>query len=172
MVINLSHRKKQNRIWECLCDCGRRIFSASRSLNYGSVRSCGCLKGTGMLKPQGVAAFNKLYGRYKRHALQRGIEFFLCKEEFRRITSMNCHYCFSPPSQNMGLFFKKTGDYIHNGIDRMNSKARYEVGNIVPCCGICNRAKHTMCYAEFRDWINRLSTPRTSTSITNQSTSR
>jgi len=109
-----------------------------------------------MQKPQGVAAFNKLYGRYKRHAHQRNIEFYLNHQDFKNITSSPCHYCLSPPSQNMGLFYKKTGDYVHNGVDRVNSKGKYESNNVVPCCGICNRAKHTMGYDEFKGGIKRL----------------
>lgn len=108
------------------------------------------------MKPQGVAAFNKLYGRYKRNARQRKIEFYLSEFEFREITSSNCHYCNSNPSQNMGLFFKKTGDYIHNGIDRIDSNESYKIGNVVPCCGICNRAKHSLSYEKFKEWIGKI----------------
>lgn len=143
-------------MWSCLCDCGKEIIVATRNLHYGSVRSCGCLKGTGRIKPQGIAAFNKLFGRYKRHAKQRNIRFELSENEFRKLTSSECHYCKSAPSQNMGLFFKKTGDYIHNGIDRVDSDDIYDINNVVPCCGICNRAKHTLSYEKFFMWINRI----------------
>lgn len=173
LVINLHSRKNHNRVWECLCDCGKTCFSPTRYLNYGSARSCGCLKGTGMQKPLGIAAFNKLFGRYKRFAKKRKIDFLLSSNEFRELTSQNCHYCLSPPCQNMGLFFKKTGDYIHNGIDRVDSNKPYESSNVVPCCGICNRAKHSLKYDKFMEWIERIrSTPPTSTSAINQSTSR
>lgn len=156
MVVKLHGRNKHNRVWECICDCGKTYYCPTRYLNYGSARSCGCLKGTGMQKPQGVAAFNKLFGRYKRFAAKRKIKFHLSEEEFRKMTGQNCHYCNNPPSQNMGLFFKKTGDYIHNGIDRMDSKKPYESTNIVPCCGICNRAKMTTPYDKFIEWLERI----------------
>lgn len=156
LVICLHSRKNKNRVWKCVCDCGKITYTPKRYLNYGSVRSCGCLKGTGIQKPQGVAAFNKLFGRYKRYAAKRNISFHLCKEKFRIITSQNCHYCGTPPSQNMGLFYKKTGDYIHNGIDRIDSDGEYQIDNVVPCCGICNRAKHSLPYGKFREWIERL----------------
>jgi hypothetical protein len=108
------------------------------------------------MKPKSVAAFNKLYGRYRRHARQRKIPFNLSKEDFKLITSSRCHYCNREPLQKMDDTLDKTGNYNYNGIDRVNSDGPYEKNNVVPCCGTCNRAKHRMTYKEFIDWIRRL----------------
>ena len=31
-------------MWECICDCGNKIFVSSESLKSGNTRSCGCIK--------------------------------------------------------------------------------------------------------------------------------
>lgn len=36
-------RKKRSVVWKCLCDCGNEHFATSRDLNYGTVKSCGCI---------------------------------------------------------------------------------------------------------------------------------
>lgn len=48
------------------------------------------------------------------------------------------------------------GDYIHNGVDRLDNDKPYEFTNVVPCCGICNRAKMTIPYYKFIEWIQRI----------------
>lgn len=40
-VKKFSH-SRNGRYWECLCDCGKETVVSTRSLNYGSTRSCGC----------------------------------------------------------------------------------------------------------------------------------
>jgi hypothetical protein len=48
------------------------------------------------------------------------------------------------------------GDYVYNGIDRLDSSRGYEMGNVVPCCKQCNWAKNDIPYDEFLDWIKRV----------------
>lgn len=38
--------KRINRsvVWKCLCDCGNVLYATSKKLNYGAVKSCGCIK--------------------------------------------------------------------------------------------------------------------------------
>lgn len=47
-------------------------------------------------------------------------------------------------------------DYAYNGIDRMDNSKGYVDGNVLPCCSICNHAKHVMNYDDFISWINRI----------------
>lgn len=42
---------------------------------------------------------------------------------------------------------------LYNGIDRKNSSEGYTLGNSLPCCRVCNRAKSDMDYEEFKQWI-------------------
>ncbi len=51
-VISFSHIfKKEGRtnskMWNCLCDCGNTTIQSTSELNYGRVKSCGCLKKDG-----------------------------------------------------------------------------------------------------------------------------
>lgn len=83
----------------------------------------------------------------------------------------NCHYCGSEPAvhynsrvyQN-GYTQRKSftkeelaeGDVLLNGIDRLDSTKGYVLGNVVPCCRICNFAKNDLTVEEFEQWLNRL----------------
>ena len=35
------------------------------------------------------------------------------------------------------------------GLDRIDSDLGYQLGNIVPCCGVCNMMKNNLSYDEF-----------------------
>lgn len=43
-VLSFSGCKKQNKYWECVCECGKIIFVSTNHLNSGHTRSCGCLR--------------------------------------------------------------------------------------------------------------------------------
>lgn len=107
----------------------------------------------------GVAAFNVLYGNYKKAATVRNLEFSLTKEEFREVTSKSCHYCGVAPS-NLAISPNKKkqlfGNYTFNGIDRKNNIEGYTYPNILPCCKTCNYAKRNMTYDDFTTYLIRV----------------
>ena len=76
----------------------------------------------------------RLYKVYQRNAETRGRTFFLSIEDFERLTKMNCAYCDRPPAQ-------KSGAYLYNGLDRVNTHAGYSLENCKACCWECNRMK-------------------------------
>lgn len=44
LVIGRSDRKQgDNRLWECVCDCGATTYVRADGLKRGTTRSCGCL---------------------------------------------------------------------------------------------------------------------------------
>lgn len=43
-VERLAGSKKNQRVWECLCECGRRTLVKTARLYSGHTKSCGCLK--------------------------------------------------------------------------------------------------------------------------------
>jgi hypothetical protein len=51
---------------------------------------------------------------------------------------------------------KYLSQYVYNGLDRKNSQKGYTIRNVVPCCGVCNHAKHTMNYKDFIAWLDRV----------------
>jgi len=82
-------------------------------------------------------------------------EFNIDKELFRNITSKECYYCGSLPKSIIKPE-RSNGEYIYNGIDRVNNSLGYIKGNCVPCCSICNHAKSTLEQEEFLSWIERV----------------
>ncbi len=91
----------------------------------------------------GEAATNFIYYSYQTRAKKYDLDFTLDRESFVRITQKSCWYCGVEPS-NRGHLVGYYGDFIYNGIDRINSSKGYVDGNIVPCCGKCNTMKTNM----------------------------
>jgi hypothetical protein len=127
------------------------------ALISSSIKSCGCLVSKSLYDrlslPIGVAAFNKLYSRYKHEAAARGFNFELNKDEFKELTSANCFYCKTPPNT---ISNSKNGIYTYNGIDRVDSNVGYIEKNVVTCCEQCNRMKLDYSLSEFKNQIIKL----------------
>jgi len=142
--------------WLCRCDCGNEIVVNDSPLVSGNTRSCGCLKYKNVYKlPRGESAFNSMYARMEGGAIKRGKEWSLTKDQVRKLTEQNCHYCGTPPAQ---ICNPKdcNGSYVYNGVDRINNNRGYVIDNVVACCGACNNAKRTMGYTEFKDWVTKV----------------
>jgi len=146
-----KERKNYNVMWECLCDCGNTIVARQGSLKSGGKKSCGCLSKL----PFGESSFNFIFDRYKRGASNRGLYFWLSKDEFRALTKQDCYYCGSPPQR---VFTAKDyyGEYIYNGIDRKINAFGYDSDNCLPCCFSCNHAKGTLPFEAFMEWLNKI----------------
>jgi len=158
-VIKKDKNKKGSRSWFCKCDCGNHKVITSYSLVNGHSKSCGCLQkekiSQRFKKEFKMASFNRLYTRYKREAKARNLKFDLTKLQFNDITKKNCYYCGTNPQYIIKNEYQN-GDYIYNGIDRIDNAKGYTVDNIAPCCGICNIAKRSMSKEEFLLWIERV----------------
>jgi predicted nucleic acid-binding Zn ribbon protein len=71
-------------------------------------------------------------GRWKRAsgiARRRGHEWTIGLEEYVKLVSLPCHYCYRPISE--------TG----SGLDRKDNERGYLLDNVVTCCCRCNRVK-------------------------------
>jgi hypothetical protein len=157
-IKNYEKATSKSDYYLCMCDCGNETIVLSASLRNGNTKSCGCLIGktTNKLKLlYGEASFNQVYNTYVRDAKKRNLVFELDNNIFKIITQQNCYYCDNKPNQIIKSI-NYNGEYIYNGIDRLNNSLGYIVGNIVPCCGICNRAKRTMGEQEFYNWIEKV----------------
>ncbi len=150
--------KSASVVWRCLCDCGKERMVSGSCLVSGHTRSCGCLRKDRKYwaLPKGEAALNDLMSRYKRHARLTGRTFFLDLDGFRSLVTSRCHYCGIEPSQVIQARYGLNGGIRYNGVDRVDSTKGYEVGNVVSCCGQCNRAKSDLTIDEFRAWVDRL----------------
>ena len=107
------------------------------------------------MKPKGEAAFNDLLYRFKRAAKKRGIKWGLPPEEVRDLTGTECSYCGCLPAQSVKHPHYR-GDYLYNGLDRIDNDKGYVSGNVAPCCGTCNRMKGTMSIEDFMAHIGRI----------------
>lgn len=158
-VIDFYKRVKTNKntsyryYWKCKCDCGNISIVRGDSLINDKVKSCGCLRKDRL--GYSVASRNSLYSNYKNSAIRRGYNFNLTINEFEKLTKSNCFYCGIEPKQIFKNNFNN-GNYIYNGIDRIDNSEGYFLENCVPCCGDCNLSKGTKTYDEFIDWINRI----------------
>ncbi len=102
---------------------------------------------------KGIASARHLFNCYKTSAKKRRYGFGLSFNEFVKITSRNCCYCGKKPALKRKPNDNINGEYVYNGIDRIDNEAGYTSKNSVPCCTHCNYAKHKMTVREFRDWI-------------------
>lgn len=114
-------------------------------------------------KSKGLSGFGTLWTRYRLRAKRRGYSFDLTKSQFKTLCESNCYYCNAPPKQIQRVYNKqctpsglKHAEFIYNGVDRFDNSKGYSMDNSRPCCKTCNRAKDTMSYKDFKDWIERV----------------
>ena len=160
IAVGLVGKNKSGQyLWKCQCDCGNKTIVTGSHLTSGHTRSCGCLSADRheeMKIPFSETALNDIYRSYKNGAKIRGYDFRFTKEEFKKLVNQSCFYCGSEPSNKASKHPYKDGEFVYNGIDRIDNSRGYEIGNVVPCCFICNRAKHTLDIVEFLNWINQI----------------
>jgi hypothetical protein len=157
-VIELDYIKENRAYWKCKCDCGTIKTIASSTLQSGFTKSCGCLakETIGNLRriDYGEAAFNAVYGRYKARAKTKNVDFSLSKIDFLNITQSKCFYCNCEPNQIYRGEAVRNGEYVYNGIDRIDSTKGYTLDNTVTCCWMCNRSKGADTLEYFYQWVD------------------
>lgn len=165
-------------IAQCRCDCGK--ITQVQSHNIIKIKSCGCqriISQIGTYRPigkyfklsAGRASLNYLFYQYKRSAHRKKLDFKLTIEQFEKLTSKKCFYCGSHANQSIGSNAKKyNGDYLHNGIDRVNNTRGYTKINCVSCCWMCNKAKNNLDVKIFVEWLKRISLKWTNDNSTTQ----
>jgi len=153
---NKSNTKSYS-LWRCRCDCGKeQIKRRDVLLKSKMCKDCANkLKGEKYSLPFGEAAFNSLYSNnYKRRAKKHNIYFDLTKDQFRNLVKQNCFYCGALPSQ-MAHYLNQNGEYIYNGIDRVDNDEGYTIDNCVACCKKCNYMKKA---SDFQEFVSHIKT--------------
>ena len=158
LVVSKSKTRHKRSYWYCLCDCGNTCTAMGKYLRQGKKKSCGCLKRDSAIEkvkehfhknilPSGESAFNILYATYRCSAAKKGVEFSLTKEDVRNITKSDCFYCGKQPY----CVYKPaiSGGYLYSGIDRRDNDEGYVLGNVAPCCKMCNWMKNTYSESDF-----------------------
>lgn len=135
------------------CKCGNVVIGRTFA-KVKTQRMCiKCSTSHNGLK-HGKASFNSLYDSYMRNAKRRSLEFKLTEDEFEKLTQQNCVYCGGSP--NGIIRPKSVGAYVYNGIDRRDNTKGYTQENCVPCCKICNFAKHELTIDDFLNHIRKI----------------
>lgn len=155
--------------WKCMCTCGNIKTIKAENLKGNHTKSCGCLnieqrllnsnrlsKSNTKYHPSITTARSIWKKRYN-----DGISF----EDFYLLSQKDCHYCGSAPNniQNSAKYDKKSsgsakenGDFIYNGLDRVDNSLPHTLKNVVTCCKWCNYAKRERTTHEFEEWIDKL----------------
>lgn len=150
----LHHNVQRKSIWLFKCTCGKESILQMDNVINGHTKSCGCFIDT-KNRSSKEAPLNKIYGQYRNRAVKLKKDFKLDKEQFKEITSKDCHYCGDKPYQ-LSYNKNKSFCYTYNGIDRIDNTKGYIIDNILPCCGNCNLMKKDMTYEEFLNYIKKI----------------
>lgn len=138
-VIKLSNKKSANRscIWECKCSCGKITNVITYSLLSKRTRSCGCLRNKAAHNRNYLGQITgTIWSNILRGARQRGIKFFLTREEAWELFIKQKKRC---ALTNQRLRFrryvkKQNGKDIYStgtaSLDRINSKLPYQKDNV------------------------------------------
>lgn len=171
LVIAEAEHPSKRTAWLCQCDCGNTKIVKSEELKNNDTKSCGCLNDerrkerayglySGNIKysPREASARSVWRKRYKD---DNGIPF----EEFFKLSQLPCHYCGGKPNtiynaamddKKSSQYAKDNGNFVYNGLDRVDSSRSHTTDNVVPCCKWCNYAKRERTVEEFEEWIKRL----------------
>lgn len=86
-------------------------------------------------------------------------------DQFLDLSKQNCHYCNSPPSNSYNCskdskfsseYQKQNGNFIYNGLDRIDNSLPHNLNNIVVCCKYCNYSKRERTLLEFKNWVENI----------------
>lgn len=158
-IVNKTKKIQNHRYWLCKCECGNKKFIRIDWIQNNKNLNCGCKTSKLMRKSHidnyGEQSKKELFRNYKRLAKIRNLSFKLKYKTFLTLTQQNCYYCGLSPKQIMKSK-NNNGDYIYNGLDRLNNNQGYTLQNSVPCCKQCNWAKVDLSKEKFLNWINKV----------------
>lgn len=158
-VVKFSHHDKRwRRHYLVRCDCGKEKTVQGTLLRSGNTKSCGCLsKETKAATriPDNHSEVTAIILGYQRHAKDRKIDWCMTRRQVDQIVRKPCYYC-GEKAGNLKKTKNCLQGFAHNGLDRMDASGCYEIGNVVPCCGICNMSKGIRSEQEFIMWAKQI----------------
>jgi hypothetical protein len=159
-VIDFAYSAKSRAYYftECItCGAGsiRRMDHIKTNPEY-----CNKCKEKRTAKPKVQSVINSLYSGCRTNANCRNISFTITKEFFTEIISQNCFYCGQKPieTQFSKSLNRTDTKFLHNGVDRLDSKLGYTIENCVSCCGMCNLMKNKFSVKDFLKKIAQIYT--------------
>ncbi len=162
--------KWKRRAWNCVCNCGVNKIVTENQLLSNKYTSCGCMRISRNIDQNRLA--NKKSRKYTpREASAKNVYWRnyddgdISFEDFLVLSQKDCFYCGEKPSNRANRFkndktssleAKELGEFIYNGLDRIDSTGKHTLNNIVTSCKICNYAKRRMTLNEFYNWIEKV----------------
>lgn len=143
----------------CRCECGHERSVGGWMLRAGKSLSCGCLRADvtreryAATHPCGASAEKRATSVMRRNAAIRGLVWDLDEQVVSVLIRKPCHYCGAQPS---AVSRGRNGDFVYNGLDRVDSSQGYLAWNVVTSCFMCNGAKCRLSHVEFLNWISRV----------------
>ena len=159
VVIGEAVKRSGAWYWPCRCSCGTELQVAHRRLKGGGATHCGCKykwrkQSYGPPFDGNTPAFRTHLSTFYSRARKYGRPVEFSPKEIYDIEQQPCYYC---GAKSLQVSRSHGGtEYVYNGLDRIDSALGYVPGNVVPCCGICNRAKGAMTQSEFMEWAHGL----------------
>lgn len=166
------HLKDSGAYWKCKCDCGNEKIISGHSLVKGNTNSCSCLrkeKSSEAISHDTIEDVKKASAMVLYNNKYRNGD--LIFEDFYILSQMNCYYCgelasnslnncniFTQKSRDSSEFSKLYGNFVYNGLDRINSSFPHNLNNVIACCFICNRFKSQLNLIDFLNNILNLNT--------------
>jgi hypothetical protein len=100
---------------------------------------------------------NIFKSRLNKRYIKRGLICSLNNIEILELVKSNCHYCGDKP-KDIFKYIQKHFEYnfLHNGIDRIDSSLGYIQGNVVACCKECNISKMDTDYQQYLNRIEKI----------------
>lgn len=154
-----SNRRK-NRLWRCICNCGKEFIAPTTDLKSGAKKSCGChIDKSGSKNPKwrGHGEISGSYwNRFKNNASIRNIKVDISIEDAWELFLKQDKKCnLSGESIEMCSYPGKTKERLLNqtaSLDRKNSLEGYTIDNIQWIHKKLNRLKMEVHDKEFIEW--------------------
>lgn len=158
----------------CQCDCGNITKEIDGyKIRSGHTKSCGCIlkeMSTDLANHMRKSIEHKfkdpIIGTAKKVFFRRYKEIgdTITFEDFYDMSQKDCYYCGSKPNNKQNCYIntkstqlrKDNGNFIYNGLDRVDNTKPHTLENCVPCCKTCNYAKRERTVEEFENWIDKV----------------
>jgi hypothetical protein len=154
--------KRINNKWLCKCDCGNEKLISYTNLKNGT-KSCGCYNKERIKTiPQNFNSrkYSPEIASARRAWKNKYSDGNLTFDQFYLLSKQNCKYCNQAPSQIFNSFDKRyskeskeNGNFIYNGLDKINPNLPHNFDNLNTCCYTCNRFKSNSSLEDFKQRI-------------------
>jgi hypothetical protein len=167
----LKRSDKKNKgsfYWDGICECGNPILAIPSKVASGEIKSCGCFcreKSSERFKKLGEMArkdppkISSAKHVWRSSYKDGDIDF----EDWLNLTQQFCYYCGRQPLNCYNMAHKlsskeqkENGNFVYNGLDRIDSSLPHNKNNVVPCCYQCNWAKSAMPQKDFFDLMMKI----------------